>query len=135
MARTRMTIAKLARTADVGVETVRYYQRRGLMPTPPAAGESAYREYGEGEVRRLRFIRRAQAAGFTLEEIRELLAVDSSAGRAQVRELAGARLKALEAQREELERSRRSLERLLRTCRNSGEGPCPIIEAFNPEES
>jgi MerR family mercuric resistance operon transcriptional regulator len=130
-----MTIAKLARSADVGVETVRYYQRRGLMPTPPATGDSAYREYSEDEVRRLRFIRRAQAAGFTLEEIRELLALDSSAGRAQVRELAGARLKALEAQREELERSRRSLERLLRTCRSSEAGPCPIIEAFNPEES
>jgi MerR family mercuric resistance operon transcriptional regulator len=65
----RMTIAKLARSVGVGVETVRYYQRRGLMPTPPAAGESAYREYGEREVRRLQFIRRAQAAGFTLEEI------------------------------------------------------------------
>jgi MerR family mercuric resistance operon transcriptional regulator len=134
MARTRMTIARLARTADVGVETVRYYQRRGLMPTPPATGESAYREYSEGEVRRLRFIRRAQAAGFTLEEIRGLLALDSSIDRARIRELAGARLKALEAQREELERSRQSLERLLHTCRRSETGPCPIIEAFSPDE-
>jgi MerR family mercuric resistance operon transcriptional regulator len=131
----RMTIAKLARSVGVGVETVRYYQRRGLMPTPPAAGESAYREYGEREVRRLQFIRRAQAAGFTLEEIRELLALDRSADRARVRELAGARLTALEAQQQELERSRVSLQRLLRTCQSSDAGPCPIIEAFNPDES
>lgn len=130
----RMTIAKLARSAGVGVETVRYYQRRGLMPTPAAAGETAYREYGEGEVRRLRFIRRAQAAGFTLEEIRELLALDRSADRPRVRELAGARLAALEAQQQELERSRLSLQRLLGSCQSSDAGPCPIIEAFSPDE-
>jgi MerR family mercuric resistance operon transcriptional regulator len=129
-----MTIANLARSAGVGVETVRYYQRRGLMPTPKAAGESAYREYGQDEVRRLRFIRRAQAAGFTLEEIRELLALDRSADRPRIRELAGARLLALETQQQELERSRASLQRLLRTCQSSNEGPCPIVEAFSPEE-
>ena len=131
----RMTIAKLARSAEVGVETVRYYQRRGLMPTPPAAGEAAFREYGEDDVRRLRFIRRAQTAGFTLEEIRELLALDSSADRARVRELAGARLVALKNQQKELGRARASLERLLHACHGSEAGPCPIIEAFNPEEA
>lgn len=129
----RTTIAKLARSAGVGVETVRYYQRRGLMPTPAAAGGTAYREYGEDEVRRLRFIRRAQAAGFTLEEIRELLALDRSADRARVRELAGARLAALEAQQQELERSRASLQRLLGSCQSTDAGPCPIIEAFDPD--
>jgi MerR family mercuric resistance operon transcriptional regulator len=60
-----MTIARLAAAAGVGVETVRYYQRRGLLPVPASAG--AVRRYDAGHVRRLRFIRRAQAAGFTLE--------------------------------------------------------------------
>jgi MerR family mercuric resistance operon transcriptional regulator len=69
-----MTIARLAAAAGVGVETVRYYQRRGLLPVPASAG--AVRRYDAGHVRRLRFIRRAQAAGFTLEEIGELLALD-----------------------------------------------------------
>lgn len=129
----RMTIAKLARSADVGVETVRYYQRRGLMPTPAATGNGAYREYGEDDTRRLRFIRLAQAAGFTLEEIRELLALDRSTDRARVRELANARLAALEAQRQQIERSRASLQQLLGACQSSDAGPCPIIEAFAPD--
>ena len=67
-----MTIAKLAKAADVGVETVRYYQRRGLMPVPRAGGRTAFRHYDEGHLQRLRFIRRAQAAGFTLDDIKEL---------------------------------------------------------------
>ena len=82
---TEMTIAKLARAADVGVETVRYYQRRGLMPVPRAAGKSAYRHYDGGHLQRLFFIRKAQAAGFTLEEIKELLVLDRTRDRARVR--------------------------------------------------
>lgn len=126
-----MTIARLAKAAGVGVETVRYYQRRGLMPVPRAAGEGAFRHYDAGHLRRLRFIRRAQAAGFTLEEIKELLALDRSADRPRVRELAGARLEALHAQMEELRASERALKRLLGACHGSDQGPCPIIEAFD----
>src|SRR6185503_8068209 len=98
-----MTIAKLARAADVGVETVRYYQRRGLMPVPGAGGKSAFRQYDQTHLRTLRFIRRAQAAGFTLEEIKELLALDRTRDRARIRVLAGARLEALARQAQELE--------------------------------
>ena len=72
----KLTIARLAKGAGVGVETVRYYQRRGLMPVPKAWGDSAYRTYDEEHVQRLRIIRRAQAAGFTLEEIGELPEAD-----------------------------------------------------------
>src|SRR5690349_13479119 len=90
-----LTIARLAAAAGVGVETVRYYQRRGLLPVPASLGE--VRRYDESDVRRLRFIRRAQAAGFTLEEIGELLALDRTGDRARVRHLAGARLAALDA--------------------------------------
>jgi len=126
-----MTIAKLARAAGVGVETVRYYQRRGLMPTPRAAGDSAYRHYDSDHLQRLRFIRRAQAAGFTLEEIRELLSVDRSGDRTRIQKLASLRLAALKAQQEELERSRQALERLFEACQHGVRGPCPIIEAFD----
>lgn len=130
-----MTIAKLARAAGVGVETVRYYQRRGLMLVPRAAGESAYRHYDAGHLQRLRFIRRAQAAGFTLEEIGELLSLDRTSERPRVRELAAARLAALDAQMAEIEAARAGLRRLLRLCEGGRRGPCPIIEAFDPESA
>jgi MerR family mercuric resistance operon transcriptional regulator len=131
-----MTIAKLASAAEVGVETVRYYQRRGLMPVPRAGGPkgkaSAFRHYEPSHLQTLRFIRRAQAAGFTLEEIKELLSLDRTRDRARIRVLAGARLQALAEQAKELEASRQALQRLLGACQGSNRGPCPIIEAFSP---
>ena len=125
-----LTIAKLASAGGVGVETIRYYQRRGLLPEPPRAG--AVRRYGPGEVRRLLFIRRAQAAGFTLEAIAELLALDSSHDRARVHALAAERLAALEAKIAELETARAALTRLSEACAAGEAGPCPILEAFEP---
>jgi MerR family mercuric resistance operon transcriptional regulator len=124
-----MTIARLGAAAGVGVETVRYYQRRGLLAVPPSAG--SVRRYGPRDLRRLRFIRRAQAAGFTLEEISELLALDRKGDRARVRELAGERLAALDAKIAELEASRAALERLRNVCAAGSRGPCPILEAFD----
>jgi MerR family mercuric resistance operon transcriptional regulator len=124
-----MTIARLGAAAGVGVETVRYYQRRGLLPVPASAG--AVRRYDNEDVRRLRFIRRAQGAGFTLDEIGELLALDRTDDRARVRELAGERLAALDARIAELESSRAALERLRATCASGKKGPCPILEAFD----
>lgn len=125
-----MTIARLGEAAGVGVETVRYYQRRGLLAVPPRAG--SVRRYGGEDVRRLRFIRRAQAAGFTLEEIAELLALDRTSDRARAREMAAERLVALDARIAELEQSRAALERLRSTCASGKRGPCPILEAFDP---
>lgn len=127
-----MTIAKLARAAEVGVETVRYYQRRGLLPVPRAAGKSSFRHYEASHLQTLRFIRRAQAAGFTLEEIKELLALDRTRDRARIRILASERLEALARQAQEIEESRQALQRLLGVCKGSNRGPCPIIEAFSP---
>src|SRR3954463_12835726 len=124
-----MTIARLGAAVGVGVETVRYYQRRGLLAVPAAGG--GVRRYGAEDVRRLRFIRRAQAAGFTLEEIGELLALDRTDDRARVRELATERLSALDARIAELETSRAALERLRATCASGKRGPCPILEAFD----
>lgn len=129
-----MTIAKLARAAEVGVETVRYYQRRGLMPVPRAGGKTAFRHYDPSHLRTLRFIRRAQAAGFTLEEIKELLSLDRTRDRARIRLLAGARLEALAEEARRLEESRQALQRLLGACHGSHRGPCPIIEAFSPAQ-
>jgi MerR family mercuric resistance operon transcriptional regulator len=108
---------------------VRYYQRRGLLPVPARAG--SVRRYGPEDVRRLRFIRRAQAAGFSLEEIGELLRLDRTDDRARVRALATERLAALDARIAELEQSRAALERLRGACASGKKGPCPILEAFD----
>jgi MerR family mercuric resistance operon transcriptional regulator len=123
-----MTIARLAAAGGVGVETIRYYQRRGLLAEPPRAG--SVRRYGAGDLRRLLFIRRAQAAGFTLDEIGELLALDSGHDRPRVRALAAERLAALEARIAELQAARAALTRLSRACASGADGPCPILEAF-----
>lgn len=123
-----MTIARLAAAGGVGVETVRYYQRRGLLPEPARAG--SVRRYGAPEIRRLRFIRRAQAAGFTLDEIGELLALDSGHDRARVRALARERLAALDSKIADLKAARSALTRLSKACAAGTGGPCPILEAF-----
>ena len=123
-----LTIGKLAAAGGVGVETIRYYQRRRLLQTPTRDRE--IRRYGSEDLRRLRFIRQAQAAGFTLEEIKELLDLDASEDRARARELARARVKVLDEKITELQRARDALKRLARECRAGGAGPCPILTSF-----
>jgi MerR family mercuric resistance operon transcriptional regulator len=123
-----MTIAGLAHEGGVGVETIRYYQRRGLLETPERS--VGIRRYGEKDVARLRFIRSAQAAGFTLEEIGELLLLDATDDRARARELAEGRIAALDARIAEMEAARTALRRLAGLCGASSTGPCPILKAF-----
>lgn len=129
-----MTIAGLAKAGGVGVETVRYYQRRGLLDTPERSGGTGLgggiRRYGEEDARRLRFIRAAQAAGFTLDEVGELLRLDASEDRARARALAEARVAALDTRIADLTAARDALQRLARDCGSRGAGPCPIIKAF-----
>jgi MerR family transcriptional regulator, mercuric resistance operon regulatory protein len=131
-----LTISGLARVGGVGVETVRYYQRRGLLGTPPRPGGEGYgggvRRYGDEDVRTLRFIRSAQAAGFTLEQISELLALDATDDRARARKLATARIAALDSKIAELKAARDALSRLAKDCGAGSSGPCPIIRAFEP---
>ena len=98
-----MTIGQLASAGGVGVETIRYYQRRGLLAVPERGGGA--RRYGEDALRRLRFVRQAQAAGFHLGDIGELLDLDAVDDRARARELARARLAALDARIAEMERA------------------------------
>jgi MerR family mercuric resistance operon transcriptional regulator len=123
-----LTIGRLAAAGGVGVETIRFYQRKGLLRTP--AGESGIRRYGSDDLRRLRFIRQAQTAGFTLGEIGELLALDAGEDRARVRALAASRIEALDARIAELERARAALERLAAECKSGDSGPCPILSSF-----
>lgn len=123
-----LSIRQYADAGGVGVETVRFYQRKGLLETPSRA--AGIRRYGAGDVRRLRFIRSAQRAGFTLEEIRELLALDAGHDHPRARELARARIAKLDAHIAELEAARDSLKRLARRCA-AASGPCPILEAFD----
>jgi MerR family transcriptional regulator, mercuric resistance operon regulatory protein len=129
-----VTIARLAAAAGVGVETVRYYQRRGLLRTPPrpdgGGSGGGVRRYGPEDARRLRFIRAAQGAGFTLEQIGELLALDAGEDRERARALAEARLGELDVRIAELERARAALRRLATACADGGKGPCPVLEAF-----
>ena len=125
-----MTVARLAAAGGVGVETIRFYQRKGLLGTPPRNG--GVRRYGAEDVRQLRFIRQAQAAGFSLEEIRELLALDASEDRVRARELAQARVKALDAKIGEMKAARNALARLARECSAGSSGPCPILVSFDP---
>lgn len=125
-----LRISELARAGGVGVETVRFYQRKGLLARPagPAPGG---RHYGAEDARRLRFIRRAQAAGFSLAEIARLIDFDRSDDRPRARAMARERLAALEAQIAELEQARASLARLAADCAKGGAGPCPILAAFD----
>lgn len=126
---TSLTISGLARQGGVGVETIRYYQRRGLMDAPRRGG--GITRYGADDVRRLRFIRSAQSAGFTLEEIGELLSLDASDDRGRARAIATARIARLDARIAELEAARSWLERLAQQCADSSTGPCPILAAFD----
>ncbi len=131
------TIAILAREGGVGVETVRFYQRRGLLPTPERWSRdgvgTGVRRYGEEDVRRLRFIRSAQTAGFTLEQIKELLSLDAGEDRARAHELATERLAALDQAIADLVEARAALRRLAGACASTDQGPCPIIAAFQGE--
>lgn len=124
-----LTIGRLAAAGGVGVETIRFYQRKGLLDTPTRDG--GIRRYGSEDARRLRFIRQAQSAGFTLEEIRELIELDASEDRPRARALALARINALDARIAELRQARDSLLRLASECGGGSKGPCPILASFD----
>ena len=125
-----LTIGSLADEAGVNVETIRYYQRRGLMPEPdkPAHG---YRRYDATTVKRVRFIKRAQALGFTLEEIGGLLELDEAHACAETRELAAHKLGAIETKLADLVAMRKALTALVCQCdAGAMQGNCPIIHAL-----
>ena len=133
-----MQIGQLAQHAGVAIDTVRYYERQGLLP-PPQRRASGYRQYGEQDISRLRFIRRAKELGFSLQEIQDLLRLSGSADadRSEVRALAQHRLVDIERRMRELDAMRATLATLVGQCSGQGslEG-CPIIDtlvAFHPD--
>jgi MerR family copper efflux transcriptional regulator len=131
-----LTIGEVAEQAHVHVETLRYYERRGLVARPPRSA-SNYRLYAEDTVRRVRFIKRAQELGFSLNDIKELLSLraDPEAGCAEVRARAEAKMKQIDAKIGALTAMKHALSTLVTEC--SGEGPlsdCPILESLETQE-
>lgn len=131
-----LTIGRVARQTGLAIDTVRYYEREGLLDKP-ARTVAGYRQYSAGAVARLRFIRQAKELGFSLREIRELLALRVDA-RKTCRDVKGRALRKIadvERRIAQLERMRRALAALAAQCKGSGPtSSCPILEALEREE-
>lgn len=131
-----LTIGQVAKQAGIGVETVRFYEREGLLEAPERR-PSGYRQFDEGIVARLRFIRRAKELGFTLNEIKELLSlkVDPSSTCADVKKRAEAKITDIDAKIDSLVLMKRALMRLTEACSGRGTtSDCPILDALDGEE-
>ncbi len=131
-----LTVGQLAKKAGVNVETVRYYERIGLMPEPQRR-ESGYRMYSQDDLTRLAFIRHAKELGFTLNEIRELLElrVDAKSNCEEVRAQAEAKIRNIEQKIAHLQRIREVLGKLVSACwQREDTGECPILEAIERED-
>jgi MerR family mercuric resistance operon transcriptional regulator len=127
-----LTIGKLAKKTDVNIETVRYYERRGLIPKPKRK-ESGYRKYSDDTVKRILFIKHAKELGFSLHEIHELLSLklDPVTPCSEVKNKAVIKIKDIEQKIKKLSNMKKALVKLTRAC--SGAGPvseCPILEAL-----
>jgi MerR family mercuric resistance operon transcriptional regulator len=132
-----LSIGQVARRAGVGVETVRFYEREGLLEEPPRR-ESGYRQYPEQVVTRLHFIKRAQKLGFSLKEINELLLlrVDSHTSCEEVKQRTEAKIAEVERKMVELQRMRQALLQVASLC--TGRGPasaCPMLDALDQQET
>jgi MerR family mercuric resistance operon transcriptional regulator len=129
----KLTISRVATEGGVNVETVRYYQRRGLLEEP-AKPDGGYRNYPKEIVKRIRFIKRAQALGFTLEEVAELLQLDVADGCANSCDLAERKLTVIDQKIAELAAMRRALAKLMAQCDKKGrQGACPMIKSLQRE--
>lgn len=128
-----VTIGRLARAAEVGVETVRYYQRRHLLAVPHSAG--GVRRYPTAMINRIRFIKRSQNLGFTLDEIRELMRLEQGGSRNAIRKIAADRLRNIREKIAALEQMERVLSELLCACEHTATAaPCPIIAALSSDQ-
>lgn len=135
MAGQAMPIGELSRRTGCNIETIRYYERIGLMPVPPRRGR--YRSYGTEDVGRLGFVRRARELGFTLGEVRALLglAVSEQASCAEVRVLAASHLKDVRARIADLKRMERVLADSVRACDAAQDPSCPLIQTLYAERA
>lgn len=132
----QLTISRLAEESGVNLQTVRYYERQGLV-VPTARTHAGYRIFQPETARRIRFIKRAQELGFSLTEIKELLSlrVDAHTTRADIRKRAQAKLADVEQKIHHLEAIRASLSRLTTSCRGCGPlGDCPILKNLDGKE-
>ena len=130
-----MKIGELMKRSGVPIDTIRYYESHGILP-PAARRESGYRDYGEQDVARIRFVRRAKHLGFTLREIRDLLALSRRPDEdmAAVREAATVKLADVEQRIGELQRIRDGLRHLVEACPGHGDrGQCPILATLSTE--
>lgn len=131
-----LTIGQLARAAGINIETVRFYERKGLLPEPPR-GKSGYRHFPPDTTGRLKFIKRAQGYGFSLSEIRELLAIRMSSRTpcAEVLKRTEEKITDIEGKIRRLDLMRKSLVRLVRSCRAcASPSECPILESLSGEK-
>ncbi len=129
----KLTIGKLAKQANVTIETIRYYQRKGLLvePNKPTTG---YRLYPTDAISRLRFIKRAQQSGFTLKEITELLELDSEHCQ-DVKKMAEQKRQQIDKQLKELTALRKVLDKLVKSCQKTpSPHHCSIIDAFSDQK-
>ncbi len=127
-----VTIGRFARAAEVGVETVRYYQRRHLLAVPQSGG--GVRRYPPATIDRIRFIKRSQSLGFTLDEIRELMRLEQGGTRNAIRKIAGDRLTNIREKITALEHMEQVLSELLQECEHTATAaPCPIIAALSKD--
>lgn len=128
-----LTISQLAKACEVNIETIRYYERRGLISEPPRT-ESGYRNFPQEVVENIKFIKRTQDLGFTLEEIKTLLAAsnDENFRSEEMRDFATSKMKEIETKIHDLQQMKTLLEDLARKCPGSGvsKGECPIIKNF-----
>src|SRR5229473_7280050 len=131
-----LTISKVATAADVNIQTIRYYERRGLVPTPRRT-PSGYRQYAEEAVARLRFIKHAQELGFSLQEVQELLALRVRHGAAcdVVERKTRQKIAVVQQRIRDLQRMRRTLDRLAAACAaRRPTDDCPILEVLEDHD-
>lgn len=132
-----LTIGKVAKQASVGIETIRFYEREGLIAEPPRR-ESGYRQYPPETVDRVRFIKRAKELGFSLKEIKDLLALRIAPGTTcgQIKKRAQAKIVDIEEKMRTLERMKRALTKLTLACNGRGSiKDCPILEALDDDKA
>ena len=131
---TGLRSSELAREGGINLESIRFYEKQGLLPKPPRTA-SGYRVFAPDAVRRVRFIKRAQELGFSLKEIKELLALrmDPDTTCADVRQRAEEKLRDVEQKIADLRRMTRTLAQLTAACPGRGAaGDCPILESLDP---
>lgn len=130
-----LTIGRLARAAGVGIETIRYYQKRDLLPVPESK-ETTFRHYPVELIDRIQFIKRAQELGFNLDEITTFLHLADGTDRNSIRSIASRRVNEIRTKIKDLQKMEKALSKLVQECETTGEAaPCPVIAALTEKST